>query len=84
MRRENSEIDANRLGIPGVLFDFGRVSFAALAREMAGLGIQVVQPDGIAPALTQPSAVNVPAVVEVITDVNCPAPEPWSPPSPGY
>jgi acetolactate synthase-1/2/3 large subunit len=69
---------ANRPGNPGDLFDFGSVSFAALAREMGCLGLQVTQPDGIATALTQALAANIPAVVEVITDVNCPAPEPWS------
>jgi acetolactate synthase-1/2/3 large subunit len=70
---------ANRPGNPGDLFDFGSVSFAALAREMGCLGIQVTEPDGIAPALKEALAAQVPAVVEVITDVNCPAPEPWAP-----
>jgi len=74
---------ANRPGNPGDLFDFGTVSFAALAREVGCLGLQVTQPDDIAPAIRQALAANLPAVVEVITDVNCPAPEPWSPPSPG-
>jgi acetolactate synthase-1/2/3 large subunit len=70
---------ANRPGNPGDLYDFGAVSFAALAREMGGLGIQVMEPERIAPALKEALAANVPAVVEVITDVNCPAPEPWGP-----
>jgi thiamine pyrophosphate-dependent acetolactate synthase large subunit-like protein len=70
---------ANRPGNPGDLYDFGAVSFAALAREMGGLGIQVMEPERIAPALKEALAANVPAVVEVITDVNCPAPEPWAP-----
>jgi thiamine pyrophosphate-dependent acetolactate synthase large subunit-like protein len=46
---------------------------------MGCLGIQVTEPDGIAPALKEALAAQVPAVVEVITDVNCPAPEPWAP-----
>lgn len=70
---------ANRPGNPGDLFDFGSVSFAAVTREMGCLGIQVTQPEAIAPAIKQALAQEVPAVVEVITDVNCPAPEPWSP-----
>jgi len=70
---------ANRPGNPGDLFDFGSVSFAALAREMGCLGIQVTQPDGIVPAIRQALAAEVPAVIEVITDVTCPAPEPWAP-----
>jgi thiamine pyrophosphate-dependent acetolactate synthase large subunit-like protein len=43
------------------------------------LGLQVTQPDEIAPAIRQALAANLPAVVEVITDVKCPAPEPWAP-----
>jgi acetolactate synthase-1/2/3 large subunit len=70
---------ANRPGNPGDLFDFGTVSFAALAREVGCLGLQVTQPDEIAPTIQQALAANLPAVVEVITDVNCPAPEPWAP-----
>jgi acetolactate synthase-1/2/3 large subunit len=69
----------NRAGNPGDLFDFGSASFAALAREMGCLGIQVTQPDAIASAIKQALAAEVPAVVEVITDIDCPAPEPWSP-----
>jgi thiamine pyrophosphate-dependent acetolactate synthase large subunit-like protein len=69
----------NRAGNPGDLFDFGSASFAALAREMGCLGIKVSQPDAIAPAIKQALAAEVPAVVEVITDIDCPAPEPWSP-----
>jgi acetolactate synthase-1/2/3 large subunit len=70
---------ANRPGNPGDLFDFGSVSFAALAREMGCLGFQVTQPEAIATAIKQALAAALPAVVEVITDVNCPAPEPWLP-----
>jgi len=70
---------ANRPGNPGDLFDFASVSFAALAREMGCLGTQVTQPEEIAPALREALAAGVPAVVEVITDINCPAPEPWAP-----
>jgi acetolactate synthase I/II/III large subunit len=70
---------ANRPGNPGDLFDFGSVSFAALAREMGCLGTQVTQPEEIAPAIREAVVAGVPAVVEVITDVNCPAPEPWAP-----
>jgi acetolactate synthase I/II/III large subunit len=70
---------AGRPGNPGDLFDFGGASFAALAREMGCLGIQVTEPEGIAPGIRQALAAEVPAVVEVLTDVNCPAPEPWTP-----
>ena len=36
---------ANRPGNPGDLFDFGGVSFAALAREMGCLGLSVEKPE---------------------------------------
>jgi acetolactate synthase-1/2/3 large subunit len=70
---------ADRAGNPGDLFDFGDASFAALAREMGCLGLRVEHPDEIAPAVRQALAARIPAVVEVITDVRCPAPEPWAP-----
>lgn len=70
---------ADRAGNPGDLFDFGDASFAALAREMGCLGLRVEHPDEIAPAVRQALAAKIPAVVEVITDVRCPAPEPWAP-----
>jgi acetolactate synthase-1/2/3 large subunit len=73
---------ANRPGNPGDLFEFGSVSFAALAREMGCLGLRVEQPDEIAAAIRQALTANLPAVIEVITDVNCPAPEPWTPAGP--
>jgi acetolactate synthase-1/2/3 large subunit len=70
---------ADRVGNPGDLFDFGDASFAALAREMGCLGLRIEHPDEIAPAVRQALAAKIPAVVEVITDVRCPAPEPWAP-----
>jgi acetolactate synthase-1/2/3 large subunit len=70
---------AGRAGNPDELCTFTRASLAAIAREMGCLGIRVEAPDAIAPALRQALAADRPAVVEVITDVNCPAPDPWSP-----
>jgi acetolactate synthase-1/2/3 large subunit len=70
---------AGRAGNPDDLCTFTRASLAAIAREMGCLGIRVEAPDAIAPALRQALAADRPAVVEVITDVNCPAPDPWSP-----
>jgi acetolactate synthase-1/2/3 large subunit len=55
------------------------VSFARIAEEMGCLGIRVETPDKIAPALRAALASGRPAVVDVVTDVNCRPPEPWTP-----
>ena len=68
-----------RTGNPDDMYAFTRASLAAVAREMGCLGIRVEAPGEIAPALRQALQADRPAVVEVITDVNCPAPEPWTP-----
>jgi thiamine pyrophosphate-dependent acetolactate synthase large subunit-like protein len=46
---------------------------------MGCLGIRVERPDEIALAIRRALAADRPAVVDVVTDVNCPAPEPWVP-----
>jgi acetolactate synthase-1/2/3 large subunit len=61
------------------MYGFGTASFANLAREMGCHGIRVEKPAEIGPAVREALAAGGPAVVEVITDVNCPAPDPWAP-----
>jgi thiamine pyrophosphate-dependent acetolactate synthase large subunit-like protein len=61
------------------MYGFGTASFANLAREMGCHGIRVEKPAEIGPAVLEALAAGGPAVVEVITDVNCPAPDPWAP-----
>jgi acetolactate synthase-1/2/3 large subunit len=70
---------AGRAGNPDDLCAFSRASLAAVAREMGCLGIRVEAPADIAPAIRRALAADRPAVVEVITDVNCQPPEPWGP-----
>jgi acetolactate synthase-1/2/3 large subunit len=70
---------ANRPGKSEEMWSFGSVSFARLAEEMGCLGIRVERADEIAPALRRALAADRPAVVDVATDVNCPAPDPWTP-----
>jgi len=41
--------------------------------------IRVERPDEIAPAIGKALAADRPTVVDVFTDVNCPALEPWTP-----
>jgi acetolactate synthase-1/2/3 large subunit len=69
----------NRPGRSEDLWSFSSVSFARITEEMGCLGIRVERPDEIAPAIRRALAADRPAVVEVMTDVNCPAPEPWTP-----
>jgi acetolactate synthase I/II/III large subunit len=68
-----------RSGKPEELCGFSMVNFARIAEEMGCLGIRVERPDEIAPALREAEAADRPVVVDVFTDVNCPAPEPWTP-----
>jgi acetolactate synthase I/II/III large subunit len=58
---------------------FGEVSFARIAQEIGCLGIRVEKPEEIRRALETALAADEPAVVEVITDANCRAADPWSP-----
>jgi len=69
----------DRSGSPGELYRFTPVNFAKVAQEMGCLGIRVERPEEISTAIQQALAANAPAVVEVITDLNCRAPAPWSP-----
>ena len=68
-----------RSGNPDELCGFSPVNFARVAEEMGCLGIRVERPDEIAPALRKAGAADRPVVLDVVTDVNCPAPDPWTP-----
>jgi acetolactate synthase-1/2/3 large subunit len=59
---------------------FGKVNFANIAREMGCFGIRVERPEKIAGAIKKALDSNLPAVVEVITDIKSITPQPWSPP----
>jgi len=69
----------DRPGEPSEMFGFGSASFASLAREMGCHGVQIEKPHEVGPAIQDALALNRPALIEVMTDVNCPAPEPWTP-----
>lgn len=61
------------------MYRFSEVDFSRIAREMGCLGLRVEQPDEMAGALEHALDAGVPAVVEVVTDAACRAPDPWSP-----
>jgi acetolactate synthase-1/2/3 large subunit len=65
------------------LVRFGPTDFTAVARSFGVRGLRVERPDQIAPALGEALAAGAPVVVDVVTDLEPRAPEPWSPASSG-
>jgi len=72
-------ISGNRPGRGEELIRFGPTDFTAVARAFGVRGIRVEQASDIAPALADALAANEPVVVDVVTDLEPRAPEPWSP-----
>ncbi len=58
---------------------FGPTDFAAVARSFGLQGIRVERPGEIAPALRDAIAAEETVVVDVATDIEARAPEPWAP-----
>ncbi len=58
---------------------FGPTDFAQVARDFGCKGIRVERPQDIAGALREAIASNETVVVDVATDIECRAPEPWTP-----
>jgi acetolactate synthase-1/2/3 large subunit len=56
------------------MYSFREVNFARIAEEMGCLGIRVESPEKIRGALERALSSDLPAVVEVITDKDIPAP----------
>jgi acetolactate synthase-1/2/3 large subunit len=56
---------------------FNNVNFAQIARDMGCIGIRVERPEQISEALNTSLSAKLPVVVEVITDVECKAPDAW-------
>jgi acetolactate synthase-1/2/3 large subunit len=73
-------ISGNRPGRGEELIRFGPTDFTKVAASFGVKGIRVEQPDEIARALAEALAANEPIVVDVVTDLDPRAPEPWSPP----
>jgi acetolactate synthase I/II/III large subunit len=73
-------IAGNRRGRGEELVRFGPTDFTAVAKSFGVRGIRVEQADAIAPALREALQANEPVVVDVVTDIEPRAPEPWAPP----
>ncbi len=72
-------IAGNRPGRGEALVRFGPTDFTAVARSFGVRGIRVERPAEIAPALAEALGAGEPVVVDVVTDLEPRAPEPWSP-----
>jgi acetolactate synthase-1/2/3 large subunit len=70
----------NKPGDVAELGRFGPTNFADVARVFGLRGIRVEQPDQIGSALREAVASDETVVVDVATDIDCRAPEPWLPP----
>ena len=73
-------ISGNRPGRGEELIRFGPTDFTKVAASFGVRGIRVEQPGDIAPALAEALAANAPVLLDVVTDLEPRAPEPWSPP----
>jgi thiamine pyrophosphate-dependent acetolactate synthase large subunit-like protein len=74
-------LSGNRPGQGEELIRFGPTDFTAVARSFGVRGIRVEQPGEIAPALQAALQAAEPVVVDVVTDLEPRAPEPWAPPA---
>ncbi|MGE5270679.1 MAG: thiamine pyrophosphate-binding protein [Thiohalocapsa sp.] len=74
-------ISGNRPGRGEELIRFGPTDFAAVAKSFGVRGIRVEQPGELAGALQQALMADEPVLVDVVTDLEPRAPEPWSPPA---
>jgi acetolactate synthase I/II/III large subunit len=61
----------------GEMWHFSQVNFAEIAKSMGALGIRVTKPAEIRSALDQALSSGRPAVVEVMSDIEALAPNPW-------
>ncbi|MCL4802141.1 MAG: thiamine pyrophosphate-binding protein [Burkholderiales bacterium] len=72
-------LQGNRPGNAEEIIRFGPTDFAAVAEAFGVRGIRVEDPAAIAPALAAALAHPGPVVVDVATDIETRAPEPWIP-----
>jgi acetolactate synthase I/II/III large subunit len=72
-------IAGNRPGRGEALVRFGPTDFTAVARSFGVRGIRVERPAELAPAFGEALAGDEPVVVDVVTDLEPRAPEPWVP-----
>jgi acetolactate synthase-1/2/3 large subunit len=69
----------NKPGDVRELVRFGPTNFSDVARTFGLRGIRVEEPAQLAPALKEAIASDETVIVDVATDIDCRAPEPWLP-----
>jgi acetolactate synthase I/II/III large subunit len=69
----------NRPGRGEELIRFGPTDFTAVARSFGVRGLRVERPAEIGPALSEALSASEPVLVDVVTDLEPRAPEPWAP-----
>jgi acetolactate synthase-1/2/3 large subunit len=72
-------MQGNKPGDPAEMLRFGPTDFAAIARGFGIRSIRVEQPAQIAAALREAIAADETVLVDVVTDIEARAPEPWLP-----
>ena len=72
-------MQGNKPGDPAELLRFGPTNFAKVAESFGVRGIRVEAPDQIAPALRAAIEADETIVVDVVTNIETRAPEPWLP-----
>jgi acetolactate synthase-1/2/3 large subunit len=72
-------VAGNRPGRGEELIRFGPTDFAAVARSFRVRGIRIERPNDVAPALAEALGSAEPYVLDVVTDLEPRAPEPWAP-----
>ena len=80
LQQSTVEIDRfyeNRQGNKNELMTFGKVNFAQLAEQFGCRGMRAEYRRDIQPALEEAMSEIRPVVVDVVTDPEHPAPEPW-------
>jgi acetolactate synthase I/II/III large subunit len=75
-------VAGNRPGRGEELIRFGPTDFTAVARSFGVRGIRVERAAEIAPALAEALHAGEPVVVDVVSDLEPRAPEPWAPAQP--
>jgi acetolactate synthase-1/2/3 large subunit len=72
-------VAGNRPGRGEELIRFGPTDFTAVARSFGVRGVRVDRADAIGPALSEALQAGEPVVIDVVTDLEPRAPEPWAP-----
>lgn len=75
-----NRIAGNRPGRGEELIRFGPTDFTKVAASFGVRGIRVEEPSQLAGALSDAIAADEPVLVDVVTELEPRAPEPWSPP----